>query len=198
MSNPVIVIASLLGGANAEETAARLLRQFGGINGLLRASDAALRNCGLGDDAIARLKAAAQLSVLREERPQQIVAPKDVVNLVLGQGYPWEQEHMWVLLLDARHHVREIVELYRGSTDAITLRVAEVFREAVRTNTSAIIVVHNHPSGDPAPSPEDIALTKKLVSAGQLLDIRVVDHIIIGTPSRWISIADTLGMPEGG
>jgi DNA repair protein RadC len=91
-----------------------------------------------------------------------------------------EQEHLRVLLLDTRNHVLDIVEVYQGSVNTSQIRVGEVFKAAIRRNATAVIVVHNHPSGDPTPSPDDLAVTRALVQAGKLLDLELLDHVIIG------------------
>jgi DNA repair protein RadC len=91
-----------------------------------------------------------------------------------------EQECLRVLLLDTRNHVLDIVEVYRGSVNMSQIRVGEVFKAAIRRNASAVIVVHNHPSGDPTPSPDDLAVTRALVQAGKLVDVDMLDHLVIG------------------
>jgi DNA repair protein RadC len=100
-----------------------------------------------------------------------------------------EQEHLRVLLLDRRNRVLETTEVYRGSVNSSQIRVGEVFKEAVRKNASGIIVVHNHPSGDPTPSPDDVAVTRAIVQAGKLLDVDVLDHLVIGQ-GRWVSLKE--------
>jgi len=100
-----------------------------------------------------------------------------------------EQEHLRVVLLDRRNRVLEVVEIYRGSVSSSQVRVGEVFKEAVRKNASGIIVVHNHPSGDPTPSPDDVAVTRAIVQAGKLLDVDVLDHLVIGQ-GRWVSLKE--------
>jgi DNA repair protein RadC len=100
-----------------------------------------------------------------------------------------EQEHLRVLLLDTRNHVLDIVEVYKGSVNSSQVRVGEVFRVAVRRNSAAIIAVHNHPSGDPTPSPDDVAVTRALVQAGKLLDVAVLDHLVIGQ-GRFVSLKE--------
>jgi DNA repair protein RadC len=97
------------------------------------------------------------------------------------------QEHLRVLLLDTRNRLIRTVEVYQGSLNSSLIRTAEVFQDAVRSNAAAIIVVHNHPSGDPTPSPEDISVTRNLQAAGKLLDIEVLDHIILGK-NRFVSL----------
>ena len=100
-----------------------------------------------------------------------------------------EQEELRVILLDTRNRVLGTVKIYRGSLNSSQVRVGELFRNAVRRNSASIIVVHNHPSGDPTPSPDDIALTRAVVEAGRLLDIEVLDHLVIGRKG-WISLKE--------
>jgi DNA repair protein RadC len=100
-----------------------------------------------------------------------------------------EQEHMRVLLLDTKNRVVATKEVYVGSLNTSLIRVGELFKEAVRANNASLIVVHNHPSGDPTPSPEDVAVTKQIVEAGRLLDIEVLDHLIIGQ-GRFVSLKE--------
>ena len=91
-----------------------------------------------------------------------------------------EQEVLRVILLDTRNQVLEIKEIYQGSVNTAQVRAADVFKPAVRKNATALIVVHNHPSGDPTPSPDDVAVTRELIKAGELIDVKVLDHIVIG------------------
>ena len=98
---------------------------------------------------------------------------------------------MRVLLLDAKSQLVEKVSLYQGTTNSSVLRAAEVFRLAIIRNCPGLILCHNHPSGDPTPSPEDIEATKQLVAAGRILDIELVDHLIIGH-QRFVSLKEHL------
>ena len=100
-----------------------------------------------------------------------------------------EQEELWVMLLNIRNQVLDIDKLYRGSLTTSQVRVGELFKSAIRRNAAAIIVVHNHPSGDPSPSPEDIALTRAIIQAGELLDIQVLDHLVVGL-SKHVSLKE--------
>jgi len=100
-----------------------------------------------------------------------------------------EQEHLRVFLLDTRNHVLDIVEVYKGSVNSSQIRVGELFKPAVRQNATAIIVAHNHPSGDPTPSPDDVAVTRAIVQAGKLLNVDVLDHLVIGQ-GRWVSLKE--------
>ena len=94
-----------------------------------------------------------------------------------------EQEHTRAILLNTRNHVLSMPTIYIGNLNSTVIRVAELFRAGIRQNAASIIVAHNHPSGDPAPSPEDVVVTRKMVEAGELLGIGVLDHIIIGRNS---------------
>ena len=91
-----------------------------------------------------------------------------------------EQEHLRVILLNTKNQIMGIPEVYKGSVNTSMVRVSEIFRDAIRENCPAIVVVHNHPSGDPTPSSQDVEVTSQLVEAGKLLDIDVLDHIVIG------------------
>ena len=118
-----------------------------------------------------------------------LVPAADAAALVLYEMQALEQEHLRTLLLDRRNKVLEVVEVYRGSVNSSQVRVGEVFKEAVRKNASGIIVVHNHPSGDPTPSPDDVAVTRAIVQAGKLLDVDVLDHLVNGQ-GRWVSLKE--------
>jgi DNA repair protein RadC len=93
-------------------------------------------------------------------------------------------------LLDTRNRVLDIKTIYQGSLNTTMVRIAELFREAIRGNCAAIIVAHNHPSGDPSPSPEDVAITKDVVAAGKLLSVDVLDHLVIGGQGRFVSLKE--------
>ena len=180
-----IILRVGTGGENVMRVAQRLLVKFGGLGGLARASTSELcAEKGLGEAKVAQLKAAFELGrrLLVEspdERPT-ITSPADAANLLLGEMGLLEQESMRVILLDTRNRVQAIQTVYQGSLNTTMVRVSELFREAVRANCAAIIVAHNHPSGDPSPSPEDVAITKDIVAAGKLLNIDVLDHLVIG------------------
>ena len=139
-------------------------------------------------DSKLTLNLGQRLSAPNEERPQ-INSPADAAALVQNEMGLLEQEHLRVLLLDTRNHVLDIVEIYKGSINTSQVRIAEIFKMAIRRNATALIVVHNHPSTDPTPSPDDVAVTRAISQAGKLLDIDVLDHLVIGG-SRWISLKE--------
>ncbi|MFO7585571.1 MAG: DNA repair protein RadC [Anaerolineales bacterium] len=181
-------------GENAVQVGQRLLQTFGGIAGIHRAPfDELLKQHGMGEAKAAQIKAAIELGrrltlESPEERPT-INSPGDAANLMLYEMQALEQEHLRVMLLDRRNRVMEVVDLYRGSVSSSQIRVGEIFREAVRKNASAIIVAHNHPSGDPTPSPDDVAVTRAILQAGKMLDVDVLDHLVIGQ-GRWVSLKE--------
>jgi DNA repair protein RadC len=176
-----------------------LLAHHGGLRGPLRLEVAELaRIRGLGDAKAVRLQAALELGrrlavLLPEERPL-VGSPEDVANLLQIEMAALEQEQLRVVLLDTKHRILETRTVYQGSVNQAQVRVSEVFRDAVRQNAPAIVAVHNHPSGDPTPSAADVALTIEIVAAGQLLDIELLDHLIIGQ-GRWLSLK-RLGFPR--
>jgi DNA repair protein RadC len=145
-------------GENAVQVAQRLLQQFGGLSGLHRAPfEELVAQHGIGEAKAAQLKAAIELGrrltlEAPEERPT-INSPADAAALVQYEMSALEQEHLRVFLMDTKNHVLDIVEVYRGSVNMSQVRIGEVFKAAIRRNATAVIVVHNHPSGDPTPSP---------------------------------------------
>jgi DNA repair protein RadC len=101
----------------------------------------------------------------------------------------FEQEELWVLMLNTKNRITHDSLVYRGQIDTIVVRMAEVFRPAVRVNARTIIVSHCHPSGDPTPSPEDVRVTEDIRQAGQLLGIELLDHLVIGM-DKWVSLKE--------
>ncbi len=189
-----IILRTGVDGENVVRLADRLLAQFDGLPGLARASFSELCQVkGIGPAKVTQLKAALELGrrllVAAPHEMPVISSPADVAHLVGSEMALLPQEEFWVLLLDVRNRVMRVQRLYRGSLTKATIRVAEVFREAIRENAAAIIAVHNHPSGDPTPSPQDVAITRTLVEAGRLLDIPLLDHVVIGM-GRWISLKE--------
>ena len=121
-----------------------------------------------------------RLVSLHPEDRAVIRCPEDVANLFAAEMSLFEQEHLRVVLLDTKNHVTGVSEVYIGNVNSSVVRPAEVLRPAVRDNAVAVIIVHNHPSGDPAPSPGDISITEQLRASGEMLGIEVLDHIIPG------------------
>lgn len=181
-------------GENAVQVGQRLLNRFGGLAGIHRAPfEELLHEHGLGEAKAAQIKAAIELGRrLTLESPEArptINSPADAAALVQYEMSALEQEHLRVLLLDTRNHMLDVVEVYKGSVNSSQVRVGEVFKAALRRGASAVIVAHNHPSGDPTPSPDDVAVTRAFVQAGKLLDLEVLDHLVIGQ-GRWVSLKE--------
>lgn len=173
-------------GMSAVQMGQRLLYLFEGLEGLQRASFTELcRIDGIGPAKAAQIKAAIELgSRLARKQPEQrvlITSPQDVADQVQYKMSGLEQEELWVLLLDSRNHHMRTEQLYRGSLNSSSVRPAEIFKSGIRHNAAALIIVHNHPSGDPTPSPEDIHLTRMLIDAGKMLEMPIVDHVVVGT-----------------
>ncbi|NNJ10123.1 hypothetical protein EKD04_007270 [Chloroflexales bacterium ZM16-3] len=136
-------------------------------------------------------------TILTPHERYQIRSPADVAALLMVDMGHLDQEELRVIMLDNKNRVQEIATIYRGSVNTIQIRVGEIYKAAVRWNSTAIVVVHNHPSGDITPSPEDILVTRKIVEAGDLLDVQCVDHLIIGH-GRWCSMRERgLGFTKG-
>ena len=189
-----IILGTGVGGESALALATRLISRYGGLPGLARASFTELRaEKGLGLAKTSQLKAALELGrrmlMIAPEDRFVVRSPSDVAQLLMAEMSHLEQEHFRVLYLDTRNRLLGSETVYVGSLNASHIRVSEVFREAVKRNCASIIVVHNHPSGDPTPSPEDVEVTRQLVAAGNLLDIEVLDHLIIGQ-QRFVSLRE--------
>jgi len=189
-----IILRTGVGGISVLDMATRLLSGYNGLPGLARATYAELiAEYGMGEAKTAQIKAALELGrrmlLASPEDRFTIRSPADVAQLLMAEMAHLEQEHFRVLYLDTRNQLLGSETVYVGSLNASHIRVAEVFRDAVKRNCAAIIVVHNHPSGDPTPSPEDVEVTRQLVAAGQLLDIEVLDHLVIGQ-LRFVSLRE--------
>ncbi|HSB90624.1 MAG TPA: DNA repair protein RadC [Anaerolineales bacterium] len=180
-----IVLRSGIEGASAIQVADTLLNETNGLPGLQQLPYETLcRRRGIGPAKAAQLMAAVEIgrrlasagSVEREA----IHSPEDVFRRLKYEMQALDQEHLRVLLLDTRNRILRELEVYVGSLNTSLVRVGEIFRDAIQRGAASMIVVHNHPSGDPTPSPEDIAVTRAMVQAGRLLDIEVLDHVIVG------------------
>ena len=188
------IIAAVIQTPNALYQASTLLAKHHGLLGLARANAHELRETpGLGPAKAAQLKAAMELGrrvlIASPEERLQVHSPADVANLLMTEMGALEQEHMRLVLLDSKNYVIDTPTIYVGSLNTSIVRIGELFREAIRQNAAAVIVVHNHPSGDPTPSPEDVAVTELITQAGTLLDIDVLDHLVIGQ-QRYVSLKE--------
>jgi DNA repair protein RadC len=188
------LLACLLQTPDALRQAQELMVQFGGLPGLVNAADAEIVQInGIGPAQAARIKAALEfgrrLMLAAPEDRYVVRSPADAAQLLMAEMAHLEQEHFKVLLLDTRNRMIDNITLYIGSLNANHIRVAEVYRDAIRQNAAAIIVAHNHPSGDPTPSPEDVEVTRQIVKAGNTMDIELLDHLVIGK-QRFVSLRE--------
>ncbi|MBI9050008.1 MAG: DNA repair protein RadC [Anaerolineaceae bacterium] len=187
------LLAVIIGGSSQIESAEKLLVQFGSIQKIAQAHVNELEKVpGISNLTALRLKAALALGrkLLQPEDARPIIqSPEDAAQILMPLLAHREQEYMVVMPLSTRNHVLDVIEMYHGSLNASMVRVGELFKPALQRNAAAILIAHNHPSGDPGPSHEDVELTRAVVNAGKLLDVDVVDHLVIGL-SRWISLKE--------
>lgn len=183
-----ILLRTGLKGANAVEIGRQLLARFGSLQALARASIADLQKIkGIGRDKAVTLVAAFTLAgkmaaELQYESPT-LDNPENVVRLLREQNLLKNVETLQILLLNTRRRLIRMEEVTDGTIDQLLVHPREVFKSAIAANAAAIVLAHNHPSGDPTPSEADIKVTRDLIRAGQLLKIEVLDHVIIGRPT---------------
>lgn len=193
-----ITLGSGRQGVNAIRLAEELLAKYDGLTNLARVSPEELaQHAGIGPAKAAQIVAAYELGrrmsvpglTAMNEAALVIRSPQDLAYHVMADMANLEQEELRVALFNVRQVLIKIVALYRGNIGTAVVRVGEIFRDAVRLNASNIILIHNHPSGDPTPSPEDVRVTEQVVEAGNLFDIQLMDHLIIGR-NRFVSLKE--------
>jgi len=184
-----ILLRTGMKGVSVIQVAEQMLAKFNSLEKLSRASVADLRQVkGVGRDKAVTLVAAFALArqmarELQQESPT-LDNPEAVVALLREENRQYQVEQFTVLLLNTRRKLISVEKISQGTLDTILVHPREVFKSAISANASAIVLVHNHPSGDPTPSESDIKVTRDLVRAGQVLKIEVLDHVIIGRPSN--------------
>ncbi len=196
------LLAAVVGGTQQIEIAEALLARFGGdpstgsgdvLRRIYHAHVSEVASVhGVGQQTAVRIKAALSLGLKLQEPADErpvINSPADAAALVVNEMSLLQQEYLKVILLDRRNRVMDIIEIYHGSVSSAQVRIAEVFKPAIQRMASAIIVLHNHPSGDCTPSPDDVAVTRAIVQAGKLLDIDTLDHLILGG-NRFVSLKE--------
>jgi DNA repair protein RadC len=186
-----ILLRTGLKGANAVEIGRQLLQKFGTLRALAQASVEDLRSVkGIGRDKAVTLMAAFALARKMAEELQRespvLDNPENVVRLLREKNLVKNVETLQALLLNTRRRLIRVAEITDGTLDTILVHPREVFKAAIAANAAAVVLAHNHPSGDPTPSEADIKVTRDLIRAGQLLKIDVLDHVILGraTPER--------------
>lgn len=191
------ILAIVMGTPTALHGATELLSRCAGLNGI---GEAAINDLiavdQIGESTAYRIKAAFEMASRLlggpgdDPRPR-VTSPTDAAKLMFPKMYRLDQEEFWIIMLDTRNRVLGIRHLYRGTLNTTITRTAEIYTPAVKTpRCAAIIAVHNHPSGDPTPSPEDVRMTREVSRAGELLGITLLDHIIIGH-HNFVSLKET-------
>jgi DNA repair protein RadC len=190
-----IVIGGGTSGTSARGLAATLLAVAGGLHGLLRTGrDDLLRVKGFGEARAAQVLAALEIGrrVLASQPGErlQIKSPRDAAHLLMPEFSARPVEQFGLLMLDTRHRVIRTAVLTVGSLDGTAVQPREVFRQALMASAAAVVMFHNHPSGDPQPSGEDVELTRRMIAAGQLMGIQVIDHVVLGD-GRYCSLKES-------
>jgi DNA repair protein RadC len=189
-----IVLGSGLPGSNVVDLARALLEEHVGLAGLVRADARSLqRSRGLGPARAAQLIAVIELGRRMQQlgidaRPL-LTSPAAVHAFFAGRYIGKSREELYVLALDTRGRLVGAPALIPGTTDAIPIHLGDVFREPLVRSARQVLLVHNHPSGDPRPSPADVRMTKEIISMGKLLDVEVLDHVIVGL-GKYVSMRD--------
>lgn len=183
-----ILLRTGLKGANVVQIGQQLIQKYGSLNALALAKVDELKQVGgIGQDKAATLVAAFALAkrMEQERRDESPVLdnPETVVNYMRETNRLRDVESLQLLLLNVRNKLIRVEEISDGLVDTLLVHPREVFRAAIMANAAAVILLHNHPSGDPTPSAADIKATRDLIRAGQLLKIEVLDHVIIGRHS---------------
>ncbi|MBI4476672.1 MAG: DNA repair protein RadC [Acidobacteria bacterium] len=191
-----IVLGSGIRARNSLAVANSVLDAAGGLHGLLRSGWDDLRRVpGVGTARAAQVLAAVELGrrtlLRRPSEREPVKTPRDLAEMLLPQFGSKTVEHFGVVMLDKKHHVLRIRVLSVGTLDASLVHPREVFREATAASAASIVLFHNHPSGDPAPSRDDVLLTRRLATAGDIMGIPVVDHLVLGDGS-YVSFRESL------
>ena len=196
-----LVLASGTAAGDTLTMANELLDRFGGLRGLTRVAPDDLRLVrGVGVARAAQVLAAVELgrrTLVREaaERPR-LGTPRQIAALLLPQFGARPVEHFGLVMLDTKHRMLRVRIVSIGCLDSTVVHPREVFREATAASAAAIVLFHNHPSGDPGPSPDDVALTARMVRAGEVMGIDVLDHIILAD-QQYFSFAESGQLPAG-
>jgi DNA repair protein RadC len=181
-------------GASAVQVATELLREHGGLAGLARLSPRELRRKGIGAAKTASLIAVLEIARRLARAPLQdrevLSHPSAVAHYLALRYGGRDQEVMGALFLDARNRLMGEREIFRGTLDRTAAEPREILKECLLRGAAGVLVFHNHPSGDPSPSPEDVVFTRRLRDAAELLGIRLVDHLVLGAAGRWVSLRE--------
>ena len=176
------------------DVAQRILDHFGHVRNLAKATERELMSIhGVGLVSARKILALTEWALLLEaaqtNQMRKIAMPGDLANTLMLEMGLLEREELRIVLLNTKNQVTEIRTVYQGNINTVVVRIAEILRPAVLANSPRVVLVHNHPSGDPTPSPEDVSVTELICDLGRQLDIDVVDHLVIGC-DRFISLKE--------
>jgi DNA repair protein RadC len=181
-------------GASAIQLAMDVLLDNGGLSGLLTATPHSLRRNGLGPAKAASLLAAVELGrrLAREQLldREPLSRPVDVARYLALRYHTCDQEVMGALFLDARNRLLGEREMFRGTLSRISVEPREILRECLQRGAASIYLFHTHPSGDPAPSAEDLLFTRRIAEAAEIVGLRLADHVVLGHRGRWVSLRE--------
>lgn len=179
-------------GMSAIEMGQQLLAERGGLGGLLLADASALQRRGLGEAKAAALLAAIELgrrlARVRMPRRDLLDRPDAVVDYLYLRYAQLDQEVMGALYLDVRNRLIAESDIYRGTLNRTAVEPRAILKEGLLRSASSFVLFHTHPSGDPSPSSDDLTFTRRLAEAGELLGVRLLDHLIVGSTGRWVSL----------
>jgi DNA repair protein RadC len=198
-----IILRSGVKGCNVMHLAGELLDRYGTLTALSQQSIDELASIhGMGRVKAQVLRASLELArrLVEEATPEEVVVnePGEAAAVLREYARPQEREVFWALLLDTKYRLKRApVEITSGLLDASLVHPREVFREAIRSGSAGVVVAHNHPSGDPTPSSEDVRITRQLVEAGKIINISILDHVILGR-RRHKDELDFFSMRESG
>ncbi|HTG36906.1 MAG TPA: DNA repair protein RadC [Thermoanaerobaculia bacterium] len=181
-------------GVSALQMAMDVLRENGGLAGLLTSTPHSLRRSGLGAAKAAALLAAVEVGrrLAREQLldHEPLTRPVDVARYLAIRYQTCDQEVMGALFLDARNRLLGEREMFRGTISRISVEPREILRECLQRGAAAIYLFHTHPSGDPSPSAEDLLFTRRMVEAAEIVGLRLADHVVLGHRGRWVSLKE--------
>jgi len=181
-------------GVSVLQMAMDVLRENGGLTGLLTATPHSLRRSGLGSAKAATLLAAVEVGrrLAREQLldGEPLTRPADVARYLALRYHTCDQEVMGALFLDARSRLLGEREMFRGTLSRIAVEPREILRECLQRGAAAVYLFHTHPSGDPAPSAEDLLFTRRLAEAAEIVGVRLADHVVLGHRGRWVSLKE--------
>jgi DNA repair protein RadC len=179
-------------GVSAVQMATELLQETAGLAGLIALTPQMLRRKGLGPAKAATLLAALEIAgrLAREQLRERklLTRPAEVAHYLALRYWARDQEVVGALFLDVRRRLLSEKELFRGTLDRAVVEPREVLKEGLLRGASGVILFHTHPSGDPTPSPEDLAFTQRMKDAGEIVGVRLLDHFILGSAGQWVSL----------